>query len=264
MWSGAGGVLRVAALAGLRRWPVAWSAVSQAAADAFSRSLGVDVAVLPDAVDVEAWAPRAGAHAPVSDVVTLVTVGRLMPRKRPLHLVRVLEQVRTLVAGTEVRLVIVGDGPLRRRVQRLVRRRALTDHVHVTGRVPRSEVVEHLRAASVYVVPARKESFGIAALEARCAGLPVVADRSSGVPEFVRDRVDGLLVDGDQEMTVALAELVRDAGLRARITAHNRRVRPVQDWTHAMERTRELYATACARVPIAAPEPTPAAAALEA
>ena len=246
MWSGAGGVLRLAALAGLRRWPVAWSAVSQAAATTFSRSLGVEVAVLPNAIDVDDWAPRTGPGL-AAGPVTLVSVGRLMPRKRPVRLVDMVERVRSLLDGTDVRLVIVGDGPLRRRVERHVRRRGLEDVVRITGRVTRSEVREHLGSASVYVAPAPKESFGIAALEARAAGLPVVARRGSGVAEFVQDRVDGLLVDGDAEMTVALAELVRDEDLRHRIAAHNRRVPPVQDWDHALARTRELYAVAASR-----------------
>jgi glycosyltransferase involved in cell wall biosynthesis len=198
--------------------------------------------------------------------VTLISVMRLMPRKRPLRLIRMLEEVRALTAGVDVRLVIVGDGPLRPRVERAVRRRGLTGHVHVTGRVTRSQVREHLEAASVYVAPAPKESFGLAALEARSVGLPVVARRRSGVTEFVRDRVDGVLVDGDAEMTVALAELVRDEELRGRITAHNRRVRPTQDWALALDGTRDLYASASARVRTqhAGADAAPALVALEA
>ena len=58
MWAGAGGLLRLVALTSLRRWPVAWSAVSTAAAETFRRSLGdADVAVLPNAIDVAAWRP---------------------------------------------------------------------------------------------------------------------------------------------------------------------------------------------------------------
>lgn len=258
MWSGAGGVLRVASLAGLRRWPVAWSAVSSAAAETFSRSLGgVTVSVLPNAVDVTDWCPRddrPAARSSSSEPVTIISVMRLMPRKRPLQLVRMFEQVRELTAGDDVRLVVVGDGPLRQRMERYVARRGLGGHVHITGRLTRPQVREHLETASVYVAPAPKESFGIAALEARCVGLPVVAYRRSGVREFVRDRVDGLLVDGDPEMTVTLADLVRDEALRTQITSHNRVVSPPFDWADALDRTSELYEVAAARFPADHPE----------
>lgn len=264
MWTGTGGILNLATLALLRRRPVAWSAVSEAAADTFRGSLaGTDVAVLTNAVDVASWRtstslPPASASAPGDgQPITLVSVMRLMPRKRPVALVRMFDQVRRLAPAHDVRLVIVGDGPLRGRVERCIRRRGLGRHVRITGRMPRAQVLDELRAASVYVAPAPKESFGIAALEARCAGLPVVANRRSGVGEFIRDRVDGLLVGDDAQMVVALAELVRDETLRARITAHNRRVAPDLDWTAVLERTETLYREAADRAGAAAADVTP-------
>ena len=250
MWGGAGAVLRLASLTGPRRWPVAWTAVSHAAAESFARSLGgaVPVAVLPNAVDVDSWRPRSRgsgvAAPPAAAPITLVSVMRLMPRKRPLQLLRAFEQVRRLTGRDDVRLVIVGDGPLRPRLERAIRRRGLGDCVRVTGRLTRAEVLAELVAASVYVAPAPQESFGIAALEARCAGLPVVASRRSGVGEFVGDRIDGLLVDGDAEMVVALADLVRDRPLRERIADHNRDVVPPFDWADVLERTSGLYGRA--------------------
>lgn len=258
MWAGAGGIVRLAALAGLRRWPVAWSAVSAAAADAFGRSLGgAEVAVLPNAIDVAHWRrpatpvdPAESGHRPGGDLdapFTVVSVMRLMPRKRPMQLLQVFEQVRRLTPGHDVRLLIVGDGPLRGRMERYVHRHGLTSYVRITGRIPRSEVPMELLSASVYVAPAPKESFGIAALEARCAGLPVVANRHSGVTEFIRDRVDGILVADDAEMTVALADLVRDDDLRNRLATHNRRVVPPFDWTDVLDRTDALYAAAAER-----------------
>ncbi|MDI6912246.1 glycosyltransferase [Nocardioides sp.] len=262
MWAGAGGLLRLAAVARLRRWPVVWSAVSGAAAETFRRSLhGRDVAVLPNAIDVEQWRRPASPARPTDPTgagpITLVSVMRLMPRKRPLPLVRAFEQVRALAPERDVRLLVVGDGRLRGRVERYVRRRGLTDCVRVTGRIPRSEVLGHLLSASVYVAPAPKESFGLAALEARCAGLPVVANRRSGVSEFIRDRMDGVLVADDAEMVVALADLVLDATLRERIAEHNRRVAPACDWVDALDRTDALYRLASERLaaPVRAPEP---------
>ncbi|HEU5035451.1 MAG TPA: glycosyltransferase [Nocardioides sp.] len=249
MWSGAGGILRLAAWAGLRRWPVAWSAVSAAAATTFGRSLGgAPVAVLPNAIDVAAWR-RPGPDAPGSPgspgaPVTIVSVMRLMPRKRPLQLLGMFERVRRLTGRDDLRLVLVGDGPLRRRVERAVRRRGLGEHVRITGRLARHDVARELATASVYVAPAPQESFGIAALEARCAGLPVVASSRSGVGEFVHDRVDGILVDGDTEMVAALADLVSDAALREGITDHNRRVLPAFDWSDVLGRTIDLYRVA--------------------
>lgn len=246
MWAGAGGIVRLAAMAALRRWPVAWSAVSGAAAEVFRRSLGgTEVAVLPNAVDTADW--RVSGES-TDAAVTLVSVMRLMPRKRPVQLVRMFERVRALTPGYDVRLLVVGDGPLRARLERYVERRGLTPYVTLTGRVARTEVRDLLATASVFVAPAPKESFGIAALEARCAGLPIVASRHSGVGEFIRDRVDGFLVGDDAEMTVAIAELVVDSELRARIAGHNQRVTPPFDWSDVLDRTTMLYRAAGERI----------------
>jgi glycosyltransferase involved in cell wall biosynthesis/uncharacterized membrane protein YbhN (UPF0104 family) len=245
MWAGvAAAFLRLAALADLRGWPIVWSAVSGAAASSFARVVGTDVAVLPNAVDVAAWRPDARAAAPrpapdLAEPVTVISVMRLAPRKRPMQLLRVFAAARRRVPA--LRLVVVGDGPMRHRLERYATRHGLADVVRFTGRLPRERVREELAAASLYVSPAPQESFGIAALEARCAGLPVLAHRRSGVGEFITDRVDGVLVDGAPSLAAALAELATDEALRARITAHNRRVPPHHDWSHALEQTAALY-----------------------
>ncbi|HJQ04575.1 MAG TPA: glycosyltransferase [Nocardioides sp.] len=260
MWAGASAIVRLAALASLRRWPVAWSAVSAAAAEAFRRSLGgAPVDVLPNAIDVASWRRPGAAARSAADPLTVVSVMRLMPRKRPLPLLRMFTDVRRLVPDRDVRLLIVGDGPLRGRVERYVRRHGLADVVTITGRVERDEVRPLLRSGAVYLAPAPKESFGLAALEARCAGLPIVASRRSGIREFVRDRRDGLLVDGDREMTVAVATLLTDDLLRERIRSHNDRVAPAYDWSDVLDTTMELYRTAGERVavPLEQPEAVP-------
>ena len=85
--------------------------------------------------------------------------------------------------------------------------------------------------ADIYVAPAYEESFGLAALEARAAGLPVVAMESGGVREFVAHGVEGFLCGDDDAMVSALTALAADPGLRAAISDHNASHRPVQDWS---------------------------------
>ena len=175
----------------------------------------------------------------------MVSIMRLMPRKRPLALLRMFTEIRLLFPDHDLKLVIVGDGALRRRTERYVQRHRLSQHVRITGRIPRREVLDELRASSIYIAPSPKESFGIAALEARCAGLPVVANSHSGVSEFIRDRVDGMLVANDTEMVVAIADLITDHVLLDRIRMHNHRVAPRHDWSDIRAHTEALYRQAC-------------------
>jgi glycosyltransferase involved in cell wall biosynthesis len=93
----------------------------------------------------------------------------------------------------------------------------------------------------VFVAPANLESFGIAALEARCAGLPVVAKAQTGIREFVAHEQEGLLAANDAEMARELTRIVNDRTLRERIAQHNRTTPSPVDWTDVVERNVEAY-----------------------
>jgi glycosyltransferase involved in cell wall biosynthesis len=222
--------------------PMALSAVSDVAAAPVRRIAGpgVEVAVLPNGIDVESWRvdplPRPGTE------VHLVATMRLAPRKRPLPLLRMLREVRRLVpAHVGLRASIVGDGPALASARRFVARHGMGSWVRLLGRLPRSEIRELYRSADVFVAPAELESFGIAALEARCAGLPVVAKAVSGIREFVHDGQEGLLAGTDLEMVDALVRLASDGELRARIARHNREAEPDMSWPSVLKRAEEQY-----------------------
>ncbi|MBZ5737173.1 glycosyltransferase family 4 protein [Nocardioides mangrovi] len=243
MWSRLGPLPAVArTLLALDRWPMVWSAVSDAAARPLREMLGpdTDVAVLPNAVDPARWTARSVRSG--TDPVTLVSVMRFTRTKRALPLARMLRAVREAVpAETPIRAVVVGDGPQHEAFTRYVRRHGMADWVDLPGRLDRSEVRDRLDRADCFVAPAELESFGIAALEARAVGLPVVASAHAGVGEFVRHGREGLLARDDVAMVAAISRMVTDRGLREAIAAHNAGTPVEHDWAAAGARTDELY-----------------------
>lgn len=142
----------------------------------------------------------------------LLGVGRLVETKGFDLLV---EAFAAADLPADLRLVVGGDGPAREDLEELVRERGLTGRVLVPGRLSRPEVVTVMAGALALVVPSRVEAFGITILEGWRAGVPVVATSRGGPPEFLRDRVDGLLVDplDASALTAALEEIV--AGTQA-------------------------------------------------
>ncbi len=252
LWSGLGPIPALAAeLAGLRRADVLWTAVSRVAAEELSKRLpfGTRVGVLANAVDV--LPRRATPLAAVGGRVRLVTTMRVARRKRPMQLLRMFKQLQRTV-GTPVELVVVGDGPLRPVIEEHIRRAGLRDSVLVTGRREPPEVFRLLAQSDLYVAPAVLESFGLAALEARSVGLPVVGRAGSGMTDFIRHGVEGLLCASDPQMVESLARLVVDADLRRVMSEHNRTVRSVKTWAHALDAHEAAYAAACARPTIGA------------
>ena len=269
MWNRLGPLPGLAqALLQLRRWPMAWSAVSDAAAEPLREMLGhrVDVAVLPNAVDPAAWRlaarPAAQGAASTAQTATLVSVMRFTRTKRALPLARMLRQLRqTVPPGIGLRAVVIGDGPQLRAFTRFVGRNDMSGWVDLPGRLDRASVRIQLADADLFVAPAELESFGIAALEARAAGLPVIASAASGVREFIRSGREGLLAGDDRSMVASMARLVTDVSLREAIRDHNERTPIEHDWPAALRRTSWLYERAAA---VAAAARTPNAAHLAA
>lgn len=122
------------------------------------------------------------------EALVVVCVGRLVRRKGQDTLVRVWPEVLLQFPGA--RLLLVGDGPDRRRLERMVARRGLQHSVVMVGAVRWEEVPAHLDAGDVFAMPCRDrllglevEAFGIVYLEAEASGLRVVRGRSGGAPE---------------------------------------------------------------------------------
>lgn len=227
---------------------IALSAVSEAAARPLRERTGVDVTGVPNGLDPQDWAVEPVEHDP--GVVEVVSTMRLSVRKRPLPMLAMVRaaQRRLAAAGSSatLRLTVFGDGKLMPRMRRYVRRHGMAQSVRLAGRVDRAELTDIYRRADIFLAPAFLESFGIAALEARCAGLPVIAMRATGITEFVADRQEGLLADGDAQMTAALVELATDVELRRRIADHNRTTAPPTAWSTVLATVDREYRRAMA------------------
>jgi glycosyltransferase involved in cell wall biosynthesis len=172
---------------------------------------------------------------------------RLTRRKRSLEL---LETLRRLRAETRddlsISAYIIGEGPQRGAMERFIARHDMTGWVSLAGRSTHGEIREAFRRTDVFVAPAIQESFGIAALEARAAGIPVVAMDRSGIREFIEHGRDGLLVPDDDGMLTALKVLVTQPSIRAAIADHNARVPISFGWHEALGATSVAYERAAA------------------
>jgi len=225
------------------RWPVAFSAVSERVARDLRPFLGaVSVDVLPNALVPAEW--QLALHPP-ADVIQLACVMRLAPRKRGAALLRAFRAARAqLPANTRIRLQIAGDGPERGRLEFLARRLGIADDVRFRGSLSTGDVKALLAESHVFVLPTILESFGIAALEARAAGLPVVAMRAGGVGQFIADETEGLLAADDTELAQHLLRLCTDAPLRKAITAHNQSTPVAFTWDRTLAAHDAVYARA--------------------
>ncbi|MFH1171239.1 MAG: glycosyltransferase family 4 protein [bacterium] len=152
---------------------------------------------------------------------TIGTVARLEPEKGIAYLLRAFQQLLTVIP--HARLIVVGDGSERRKLEWLARQLAIEKHVQWVGF--QRNIPEWVRTFDCFVLPSvGRESFGIVLLEAMAAGCPVVASNLGGIPEIVVNNSTGILVEpGDAErlMQVMLylyrhPDVARDLGINGR------------------------------------------------
>ena len=118
-----------------------------------------------------------------------------------------------------VTCVIAGEGPFRPQLERLIAELGVEDQVHLVGQQPRSAVARLLHQCTLFVLPSRFESFGIAVVEAMACGKAVVGTNVDGILEIIDDWKDGILVDADdvRALATAIRLLFDDPALRQRL-----------------------------------------------
>lgn len=165
--------------------------------------IGVDPRAIP--------ARETGAEHP-----WILHVARLVEVKGTEYLIRAFARVARAVPDAE--LIIIGDGPLRRRLRALARSLGVDGRVRFLGAQPHAGVLEWLHRAAMLVLPSvrtrtgRMEGLGMVLLEAAAAGVPVIGTRHGGIPEVVRDGETGYLVPERDIDALAgrIEELLRD------------------------------------------------------
>ena len=224
------------------------SAVSSVVASQAARWLpGAPVAVLPNGIDTAFWRGAARHHggAMGKREVTFVSAMRLSRKKRPAMLLRAFAAARRFIGDEpSLRLVIAGDGPDRVALTRQATALGIADRVELPGQLSRDALRALYARADVFVLPSERESFGIAALEARTAGLPVIAMRDTGARDFLRHGVEGLLTRDERDLTRAMERLAIDAPFRDYVARHNALTPPSYDWTEVAALHERIYVAA--------------------
>lgn len=201
------------------------------------------IRVIPNGVGPDPLLPeRAAARRDLGipeEAVAVACVGEIVERKGIRELLQAVEILAGKCAGRAPVFLLAGDGPL---LPELRDRKDLHRHLLLPGSVRPPDPV--LAACDIFALPSLGEAMPIALLEGMAAGLPVVASRVGGIPEIVREGVEGRLVEPGSaaELASAIRDLAEDGAARRRMGEASRaRVRDRYDAGRMADRTCALY-----------------------
>jgi phosphatidylinositol alpha-1,6-mannosyltransferase len=154
----------------------------------------------------------------LQDKKIIISVGRLVHRKGQDKLIEAMPEVLRKIPNAH--LLIVGEGPYKNHLEKLVNKLSLKENITFAGRIMYDRLPSYLSAADLFAMPSRSrffglevEGLGIVYLEASACGIPVLAGNSGGAPDAVLEGVTGFCVDGTNvaEIASAVIEICSDA-----------------------------------------------------
>ncbi|HHO57059.1 MAG TPA: glycosyltransferase, partial [Thermoplasmatales archaeon] len=134
------------------------------------------------------------------DKKIILHVGRVVREK---NIELIIKAAPRILKKIDAVFIIVGEGPHKDTLEKMVKEKHLSPHFIFTGFVDDRELMDYYKAADVFAFPSKYETQGLVALEAMAAGVPVVAAREKALPDFIRDGENGYLADANDEMEFA-------------------------------------------------------------
>lgn len=194
------------------------------------------IVVIRNGVEIEGLGPAATRFPDP----TVVYLGRLKRYKRVDLVIEAIARLRA--RGTNVRLIVAGQGGARAQLEAAVRRLRIGDRVHFAGFVPDEEKRELLSRSWVHALTSPKEGWGITSIEASACGTPTVASDSPGLRETVRHGETGFLVPhGDVDAVAAALERALEPGNRDRLGSAARDMARQYSWEGVADAFEDLF-----------------------
>ena len=194
----------------------------------------------PLGVDPRLFSPRPFRCSP--DTIEILCVGRLVPSKGQYILLAAVE--RLVNSHANIRLRLVGDGPDREGLERAIASKGLGRYITLEGSVNQDRIRDYYRQADIFVLPSFAEGIPVVLMEAMAMEVPCISTFVAGIPELVRNEIDGILIppSDEQELALSIGRLIDDSNLRRRLGAAGRqRVIEKYDLDQNVARLAEIF-----------------------
>lgn len=202
--------------------------------------------IIPFGVDVNFYRPLEANKN--ENIFQVLSVGYLIERKGFEYLIKAIQEV--LKKHVNVRLTIVGSGPLEKMLKYLIKKLELKDNVKIMKNISDEELLHLYNFSDLFVLPSivdsqgNTEGLGVVLLEAMACGLPVIGSDVGGIPDIIQDNETGLLVTQKEslELSGAILNLIENENLRKKLAINGyNRVRWKFSWEKIAEKYLKVY-----------------------
>jgi N-acetyl-alpha-D-glucosaminyl L-malate synthase BshA len=159
--------------------------------------------IIPMGVDLDAFNPQVGSYINKTfnaDDLMILTVGRISEEKGIRYLIEAMPVI--LKEMPTVKLMIVGDGPDRDKLEQMVKRLNLAN-ITFAGMVSNKNLSNFYKSADVFILPSIREGLGVVLLEAMACGTPVIGSNTGGVTDIIENGKNGLLIEPGDSKDIA-------------------------------------------------------------
>ncbi len=173
--------------------------------------------IIPTGIDMERFEKGNGERIKerFPDKKIILHVGRVVKEKNIEVLIKAAPRI---IKKLDAVFIIVGEGPHRKKLEKMVEKMQLSSHFIFTGFVNDDELLDYYKAADVFAFPSKYETQGLVAFEAMAAGVPVVASREKALPDFIKEGENGYLAsaDSDEEFAEKILMALEDKEIAER------------------------------------------------
>jgi glycosyltransferase involved in cell wall biosynthesis len=200
-----------------------------------------EIYIVPNGIDVENYKDTTISPTRKTGIKNILFVGNLYSIKGVQYLISAMKKIHDEMS--DVRLILVGDGEERKRLEELSKQLNMQSYVQFVGKVPHEKVKIFMHQADIFVLPSLSEGLPIVILEAMACGLPIVASRVGGIPDLIKNGVHGYLVKAKMpdEIAEKILILLKDDQLRTEIARTNLELIKEYSWTIIIFKLENIY-----------------------
>lgn len=204
----------------------------------------VPIFIVPNGVDLEKFRNHESGITNYGKEKTIITVSRLVRKNGIDVLIKAAQKLKSLIPDSKFIIRIIGDGPERKKLEKLAEKSGIADKVKFLGSISPDELPVYLARADVFVRPSRSEGLGSAFLEAMAAGVPVIGTSVGGIPDFLKDTETGLFCQSEnpEDLSEKISLVLNDDNLRSRLVENSQElVRKRYNWDIIAQEIKKVY-----------------------